>query len=291
MSEGNRKQLNLIRKCAKCDLIIAENKAILMDGNILWHSTCFICVVCQNPIGDGRYYIKENNVFCEIHSQNNDPLIITQQPNRVQVASYNIQPNPKLTITVPFDSNETVQVQLIDNSTNQGIDCGFQGGDVRVLRAGVTVMVFSGLKLNKLKPIKAEINAEKSKILPTTFALHFKIGRYSIMSSSFKLVSSCSLLPEGERNLRPLKRAIDSERTDKRLRTETENETNSVIPSPLFFNHLEGELNPSSVSDRSSVSEEALRNDLELAIQRGNIELAASSAKKLASLSPKGVTR
>lgn len=77
---------------------------------------------------------------------------------------------------------------------------------MRVLRAGHNSIYFTGLKLNKMGPIKNELHWKKSNKMTAgtisyvetnegEFCLQFKVGTKTLHSDPFKLSSSCSQLP------------------------------------------------------------------------------------------------
>eukprot|EP01114_Cavostelium_apophysatum_P001885 TRINITY_DN11656_c0_g1_i2.p2 TRINITY_DN11656_c0_g1~~TRINITY_DN11656_c0_g1_i2.p2 ORF type:complete len:128 (-),score=34.58 TRINITY_DN11656_c0_g1_i2:247-630(-) len=79
-------------------------------------------------------------------------------------------------------------------------------GEVRVLRAGHDMLHFTSLKLNKMGPIKNGLNWKKTNKMTAEFFLEFRIGNRTIVTTPFKLASSCSQLPrEVRKQVRPMK--------------------------------------------------------------------------------------
>ncbi len=104
-------------------------------------------------------------------------------------------------------SNETINAGLIETTSRMVVVGGFQSGDVRVYRGGSRMVYFTGLKLNKMAPIKADLGTKSIqliryrddrkdiKVAETTFCIRFTIGGKEWLTDSFKIVSSCSQLP------------------------------------------------------------------------------------------------
>jgi hypothetical protein len=135
-------------------------------------------------------------------------ISIVSQPAKFQVANYNIHPPPSLSIDTPSSSSHTVYMSLVEISTKRIVQGGFQTGDVRVLRSGQQTLYFTGLKLSKMGPIKEELHIQNTRQLTSDFCIQFKIGTRVFYSSTFKLVSSCSQLPKEIRDfVRPPKKS------------------------------------------------------------------------------------
>jgi len=151
------------------------------------------------------------------------------------------------------------------------VDGGFQSGDVRVLRAGHTTLYFTGLKLNKMGPIKTELQLRDYKRIPTSFCIQFKFGNKIIFSEPFKLVSSCAQLPQDVRDIvRPTKRSTRGSSP------EPHEENNHSPHSPRPIGAL-GQIVSESMD--SEVSQ--LRRELDAAIEAADAEGAAQAARKL----------
>jgi len=205
------------QKCEKCGLTITPDKLMSYNG-ACFHSACFLCTACGDPleasciaIEDKLYCEKDYAKLMENRKDRDLPvdikLSLTAQPARFQISNYNIHPPPALTADLPLEDNYTVYVHLCESQQKRIIAGGLQSGDVRVLRAGQTTIYFNGLKLNKMGPIKTEINFRNSRQLSTDFCIRFKLGNREFYSSAFKLVSSCSQLPQEIRdNVRPSKK-------------------------------------------------------------------------------------
>lgn len=197
-------------------------------------------------------------------------LQVVTQPVGYQIANYNIHPPPALAVDRAITQNITIHAQLVENDKRTVVDGGFQSGDVRVLRAGHTTLYFTGLKLNKMGPIKTELHFRDYKRIPTNFCIQFKIGNRCIYSEPFKLVSSCAQLPQEVRDIvRPTKKtsANGSPESPEPQRPLPPSSSPSVqlIPQP-----------------NNETSETVLRRELENAIHLGDVEGASSAAKKLA---------
>lgn len=72
--------------------------------------------------------------------------------------------------------NVTGYAYLVEYTSKTIINGGFQGGEVRVLRAGNSSITFNALKLNKMGPIKSELNSKNFKQLSATFCIMFKLA-------------------------------------------------------------------------------------------------------------------
>jgi len=197
-------------------------------------------------------------------------LQVVTQPVNYQIANYNIHPPPALAVDRAITTNITIHAQLVENDKRTIVDGGFQSGDVRVLRAGHTTLYFTGLKLNKMGPIKTELHFRDYKRIPTNFCIQFKIGNRTIFSEPFKLVSSCAQLPQEVRDIvRPSKKTSRSNSPEPH-----HDSTPSPKSSPL-------PKDPFSAQDEN---ETMLRTALENAIEGADGETAAIVAKKLALL-------
>jgi len=216
-----------------------------------------------NSIKSTKYDSNSENLTSLTELPLSHSLQIITQPVSYQIANYNIHPPPALTVDRSITQNITVHAQLVENDRKTVVDGGFQSGDVRVLRAGHTTLYFTGLKLNKMGPIKTELHFRDYKRIPTTFCIQFKVGARCIYSEPFKLVSSCAQLPHEIRDIvRP---------TKKNQRTE----------SPETIQH-ETSQSSSPISSDPDEGETELRKQLEDAIQSANVEAAAIAAKQLA---------
>ncbi|PRP80719.1 putative pentatricopeptide repeat-containing protein [Planoprotostelium fungivorum] len=219
-------------KCARCNQLLTVDKQQVYFSGKTYHSSCFQCAVCDEPLESSCIPV-DDKLYCEKdyaklmenrkdrELPNNIRLTLTAQPARFQISNYNIHPPPALTTdvrTVPLDDNYTVYVHLCEAQQKKIIAGGLQSGDVRVLRMGQTTIYFNGLKLNKMGPIKTEINFRNSRQLSTDFCIRFKLGDRVFYSSVFKLVSSCSQLPQDIRdNVRPSKKAAPTVKSAKTL--------------------------------------------------------------------------
>eukprot|EP01117_Protostelium_nocturnum_P001561 TRINITY_DN1188_c0_g1_i1.p1 TRINITY_DN1188_c0_g1~~TRINITY_DN1188_c0_g1_i1.p1 ORF type:complete len:545 (-),score=112.67 TRINITY_DN1188_c0_g1_i1:180-1814(-) len=208
-----------INKCGKCGLALVPEKNISFNGRS-YHSGCFTCHVCSEPLESSSIPL-DDNLYCERdyaklmenRKEKDLPedlqLSLNAQPAKFQIANYNIHPPPALTISTPLDDNYTVYVHLCEAQHYKVISGGIQSGDIRVLRTNQTTIYFNGLKLNKMGPIKTEMNYRNSRQLNSDFCIRFKIGNKVFYSSNFKLVSSCSQLTQEVReNVRPSKKTL-----------------------------------------------------------------------------------
>lgn len=84
-------------------------------------------------------------------------MSFTTQPAPYQIANYNIFPSTVVAIDRVLPSNQTLFLTLVDSNTREVVKGGFVSGDVRVIRAGSQKVRLSGLKLNKMGPIKHEL--------------------------------------------------------------------------------------------------------------------------------------
>jgi hypothetical protein len=162
---------------------------------------------------------------------------LENQPASFQVANYNLYPPPTLSFTGSLPAQQTVQVHLVDEQ-RAIVNGGFQTGDVQVLKMGQLTMQFTGLKLNKMTPIKNELKTRSNLSNSFTFSLLITIAGMEIYSPPFRLVSSCNQLSEeARRNVRP--------------RTSTSHSKNSSSSfSPILIEppHLKRPLSPDHLS-------------------------------------------
>jgi hypothetical protein len=68
---------------------------------------------------------------------------------------------------------------------------GFTNGDVQVLKVGQTRVIFPALHLNRMTPIKNAVQQSGNSLGPN-FAIIFKVGDFTLLSNTFKLVSACN---------------------------------------------------------------------------------------------------
>jgi hypothetical protein len=130
-------------------------------------------------------------------------ITITTQPASFQIANYNVHPAPILALNVPLPSGQLINVTLIESVTNTEVSYGFQTGFSRTLYPGSKMIYFTGLKLSKMGKIKSDLHDKQL----DTFYLQFNIADRIITSEPFKVVSSCSRLPDDIKEaVRPPKR-------------------------------------------------------------------------------------
>jgi len=120
------------------------------------------------------------------------------QPKEYQIVNYNIYPSPELEFSRSFSDPISIQAFLIYHGGNEQkiLREGFTNGDVQVLKPGQMHVSFPTLHLNRMTPIKNALNHCGTMCLPS-FSVLFKIGSFSIVSKSFKLVSACNQIPGG----------------------------------------------------------------------------------------------
>jgi hypothetical protein len=136
------------------------------------------------------------------------------QPAEYQIANYNVHPSPTVVVSSPLPDNITIYAYLVEE--DKQIFGGFQGGDVKMMKAGLTQVTFTGLKLNKIGPIKNELNLKASQQLNKRFFILFKVSDRTILSQPFKLVSSCNQVPKELRDqVRPKKPSSTSSNSGK----------------------------------------------------------------------------
>jgi len=296
---GQHQNVPSLAACTRCrGMLSGEQKNVLFDGN-LFHPHCFTCVAC-NEVLDKSYLQKDGKPYCEKDyarlfedSKAEDvpkdlTIMLTTQPAKFQIANYNIHPAPSMTIDTPLNGNHTVYAHLVEYVSKTIVNGGFQSGDVRVLRSGQQTLYFTGLKLNKMGPIKTELHFQNSRQLNSEFCVQFKIGTRTFYSSPFKLVSSCSQLPQEIReNVRPTKK-MPSKRPFSQTGSESPEQNSDASPesSPQlpFSSPPSQEHNSNSNDEGQNMDEEirTLRQEMEVAIQQGNAEAASQFAFKLA---------
>jgi len=206
-------------------------------------------------------------------------LHVVTQPVGYQIANYNIHPPPALSLDRAIAANLTIHAQLVESEKRTVVDGGFQSGDVRVLRGGHTTLYFTGLKLNKMGPIKTELQLRDYKRIPTSFCIQFKIGNKIIFSEPFKLVSSCAQLPQDVRDIvRPTKRASRG--------SSPEPEPHSHKSPPMGSPHSQpqNQMPLGQIVQSMDTEVVQLRRDLETAIESADVEAAGQVARKLAYL-------
>lgn len=135
-------------------------------------------------------------------------------------------------------------------------------------------------------PIKHELQVKNARQSGAEFCIQFTIGARTICSEKFKLVSSCSQLPEELKNIvRPSKKGRPSNLLEQRTtspptpsssdistpKSDTPNECNSV---PMLYN-----LQNLALSQIAT-----LRKELDHFILSGDVENAMETAKLLAQL-------
>jgi len=232
----------------------------------------------EEPKLDGYNELQTNASLALADLPYSFSLQVVTQPVGYQIANYNIHPPPALSLDRSLLQNITIHAQLVEIEKKAVVDGGFQTGDVRVLRAGHTTLYFTGLKLNKMGPIKTELHFRDYKRIPTNFCIQFKIGNRTIYSDPFKLVSSCAQLPQDVRDMvRPTKKTSRS--SPERDHAE---DVKPVTP-PLSMSTPSSP--PSAPSPNNNFTNEALlRRELEDAIDSADAETAAAVARKLAFL-------
>jgi len=289
--------------CASCGYNLSFYQKSVLFNRKLYHEHCFVCSVCECPLENG-FLQKDGKPYCEndfpkssAESKASNKFVISIQPEKFQVANYNIYPSPSLTFEGASKKNHTVYANLVENGTKCVVDGGFQSGDVRVLRIGQNSVGFPGLKLNKMGPIKNVLNHHGSHSVCLFFCIEFKFDSYpSVYSQPFKLISSCSQLPVDLRNHRPLKRPQSNSRIAESSpdgnhliapTPELQFPTLAVSKKPLFVPHLEHlSTAVSSVSYGGDLQNEIQRYrlDLENSIRNGNPEASGYAAQRLALL-------
>jgi len=320
------------KKCNQCKGPILETQKYISFNDKLLHSTCFVCSTCFCVL-DGKYQQKDGQVYCakdfakvvETMKTNEIPqdldIRFSSQPAHYQIANYNVFPSIIISIDRVLSSEHTLYINLVESVSKELINTGFVSGDVRLLRPGASKVKLSGLKLNKMGPIKAELQSKRAKMSNSEFRVRIKLGSKSIYSNPFKLFSSCSQLPEEVRgDVRPTKKSGSRKKRDKdgsgsesdEGLSSQENPSPNEISSPNATSPkpsrtISNQPSPQTVAPVSTNSpnrtntiedaivllkqqtqqismKEQLRNDLETAIIRGDSDSAAKAASQLASL-------
>jgi len=230
--------------CCICFSPGNEACVTLSAGRIV-HNHCFVCSICKSSLTNNSYNVKENSFFCEncvlklnasaIPTANRtvDSYLATlvSQPAKFQIANYNINPAPAMSLDGTIPANETIHAALIETTSGMIVCGGFQSGDIRVYRGGSKMVYFTGLKLNKMAPIKADLSSRNIKVSDTTFCVRFSIGRRDWTTETFKIVSSCSQLPNEIRNaVRPAKRPYTKSKGRKKKQSSDEEEQAEESP-------------------------------------------------------------
>jgi hypothetical protein len=90
-------------------------------------------------------------------------MLVTTQPADWQVANYNIYPAPSLTFSSAIPTSVNITASLIEGGTNLELLAGLQAGHTKQLQSGVSIVQFTGLKLNKMGKIKNELAQQNLK--------------------------------------------------------------------------------------------------------------------------------
>ena len=129
------------------------------------------------------------------------------QPAPWQIVAYNVTPAPLLRFSTPLIRSVCVTAYLIESSTNHTLKTGFVSGNTKTAYSGTCSLAYSGLKLNKMIPIKNELEINYGiKVSDTTFFIKFTCGDLEVCTQPFRLTSSCSMLrPDVRETVRPTK--------------------------------------------------------------------------------------
>jgi hypothetical protein len=131
-----------------------------------------------------------------------------------------LHPSPSVIFDTPLSTGCVINANLYDLATEHEIKTGenslkiennvsgFQAGMQKVLTVGGTEVQFAGLKLNKMTKIKNDLKFHSIKM--DSFFIRFTVDNLVLDSVPFKIVSSCSQLPNELRELvRPAKKKAD----------------------------------------------------------------------------------
>jgi len=208
-------KLNFSESQDKVGMTSPDNGSIIDYHNYFSsQNTQYLCRNCKLP------NLQKDRIYCDDCSSkfSKTPIrkleriqeysaIVLTQPAKYQIANYNINPAPAISLEMNFPSQETINAILIETTSKLPVISGFQTGEIRVFRGGSKMVYFTGLKLNKMAPIKSDLSNRNIKVADTTFCIRFSIGSTVWFSDSFKIVSSCSQLPVEIRNsVRPSKK-------------------------------------------------------------------------------------
>lgn len=121
-------------------------------------------------------------------------MSISVHPANYQIANYNVHPSPKIVLSKPTPVEHTVNAALVELASGYELDEGFQTPPQKLLKPGGNCLIFSGLKLNKMGKIKNELRQHHIMRFDK-FIIRFRLGKFTLDSQPFKLLSSCTQLP------------------------------------------------------------------------------------------------
>jgi len=218
--------------CAVCNELIdcSELSYQVFNTNQRVHMKCNSVVVV--PSSTPAQYepakrVPVPTISCTIH----DVLA------RFQLANYNVYPAPKVSLSSALEFRCLGKITLVMKVDGnwRSVPNGIQACGERYLEAGATNLTFPGVKFAKMSNIKSEIKEKFPGKKADFFKLKINFGDNTyVYSSEFKLVSSCTQIPEDIRDLvRPAcakrKRVNSLSPVETRRKSENEIETKIKI--------------------------------------------------------------
>jgi len=204
--EGKREAAKRI--CSMCFKQLEDDEEGIIFTAKLLHDSCLVCSSCYLPLAFATVYINANKPYCKVDNPaapevTRDPgfrMDVTVQPERFQIANYNVYAAPQITFNVPVPHNVIVTATLIENQTQSTVPNGFLSGHIQEMPHGSQSKTFTSLKLCKKSHVKSYLKEKNLKHKEVTFCIRFSVGNLFWHSRSFRLLSSCSQLPTSERD-------------------------------------------------------------------------------------------
>jgi len=226
--------------CKVCGQYIFPNQAVIQMQGEPFHEYCALKISQYSMSNPNRpesidYRSEEAKELSYREEQPEEDLppdivvSINTQPASYQVANYNVYPCISLSFSKPLTTQLTVSANLMVSGTDMELLSGLQAGHLKKVVASASIIQFVGLKINKMGKIKNEL-AQRNAKHPESFYLQFRIGSRRVNTTSFKMVSSTSQLPEDvKKTVRPppskrdyTKETAKTEGTEKSTTTQKE---------------------------------------------------------------------
>jgi hypothetical protein len=133
-----------------------DDEGVIYQGKML-HDECLVCTACYLPLAFATVFITNSKPYCKRDNPAapeviRDPcykLEIAVQPEKYQIANYNVYPAPSVAFSVPIPKAVRLIASLIENYTQTEVPNGFTSGNMHEICAGTQTKTFSGMKLCK----------------------------------------------------------------------------------------------------------------------------------------------
>jgi len=205
-----KEEIVIAERCSRCEEPLGTMGQSLEVDKKWFHKACFWCDVCTVPLAQTIYYVKSGKYLCSHDIKNegqsylNYPFLMSTQPEKYQIAGYNIYPPPQISFRSTLDANHTIYIELIENETLSVIVGGFQTGGIQDVIKGTQTKSLNGLKLAKKGTIKESLRKRDVKPKNITFSIRFNVGTLRIHSRAFSVLSSINQIPpELRESVRP----------------------------------------------------------------------------------------